>query len=232
MGAMVMLVPGLGEGVIPPRARLAIALAITLCLTPTLARAAPAMPADALGWSGLIVRELLIGLMIGGAARMLMSALATAGQIMGLESGLAFAQTADPSLDQTGQAFAVFIGLLGIVLIFATDLHHDLIRGLAGSYGVFALGGEVPVQDAAALALDTFARSFLVGFQVAAPLIVAGLVFRLGLGVLARLIPTIQVFFVVLPLQVLGAFVIIGLGLASGMLVWLDSVEAFLRGLS
>ena len=59
------------------------------------------------------------------------------------------------------------------------------------------------------------------------PLIVGGLIFRVGLGVLARLIPTIQVFFVVLPLQILGGFFLIALGLSAGMIVWLDSLEQY-----
>jgi len=231
LGAMIMLVPGFGEAAVPPQARLGLALAIMVCILPTIAPSVPPLPADFFTLAGMIGREVLIGLMLGATARMLMSALATAGQIMGLESGLAFAQTADPSLDQTGQVFAVFMGLMGIVLIFATDLHHGIIRALAGSFGVFTLGGDLPVGDASELALDTFSTTFRVGFQIAAPLVVAGMVFRLGLGALARLIPTIQVFFVILPLQMLGSFVIIALGLGAGMLVWLDSLETYLKGL-
>jgi flagellar biosynthetic protein FliR len=83
------------------------------------------------------------------------------------------------------------------------------------------------VGDGAELALDAVATSFRVGFQIAMPVVAAGLIFRVGLGVLARLIPQIQVFFVALPLQIMGGLVIIALGLSTGMLIWLDSLQRY-----
>ena len=70
-------------------------------------------------------------------------------------------------------------------------------------------------------------RGAVSSFQIATPLIAAGMIFRLGLGVLSRLIPQIQVFFVILPLQLLGGFAVLALGLSTGMLVWLDSLEQY-----
>ncbi len=227
VGAMVMLLPGLGEPAIPTRARLGFALMLAALLAPTIAPQVPPPPDGAWGLAGMLIGELLIGVMLGSTARLMMTALATAGQIMGLEIGLAFAQTADPTMTQSGQILAVFLGLLGITLVFATGLHHLFLRGIAGSYELFSPGAPVPVADGAALALDTVSTSFRVGFQIAAPVIAAGLIFRVGLGALARLIPTIQVFFVVIPLQLLGGFVVIGLGLSAGMLVWLDSIQRY-----
>lgn len=232
LGAILMLMPGIGEASVPARFRLAFALTLTIMLLPSLSPNMPAMPVNTWAAMGALIRETLIGILIGGVMRMLMSALATAGEVFGLESGLAFAQTADPNAGQPTQVFSVFLGLMGVVLIFTTDLHHLFLRGLAGSYGVFAPGGTLPLGDAAELAVDTVAKSFQVGIQIAAPAIVAGLIFRLGLGALARLIPTIQVFFVALPLQVLGAFIIIALGLSTGMLVWLDSMDEYARSLN
>lgn len=231
LGAMIMLLPGLGEPAIPPRVRLGLALAITICIAPALAGRLPAMPDDAWAIAAQVIGEVLIGLIVGGAARLLMSSLATAGQIMGLESGLAFAQTADPTSANTGQVFSVFLGLMGAALIFSSGLHHLFLRGMVGSYDLFTPAAPTPVADAAALAVEMTSRSFRVAFQIAAPVVVAGLIFRLGLGALARLIPTIQVFFVALPLQVLGAFVVIALGLSVGMLVWLDSLGEYARSL-
>jgi flagellar biosynthetic protein FliR len=101
------------------------------------------------------------------------------------------------------------------------------LAGIAGSYDVIAPGAPVPIGDAAQLAVEAVSVSFRVGFQIAMPVVAAGLIFRVGLGVLSRLIPQIQVFFVALPLQLLGGFVIIALGLSAGMLVWLDSLQRY-----
>jgi len=226
-GAMIMLLPGFGETAVPARIRLAFALALAICVAPALAGRVPPPSETAWGMAFQIGSEVLIGILLGGAARMLVSATATAGQIMGLEIGIAFAQTADPTASQSGQLLAVFLSIMGIALIFATGLDHMFLMGVVGSYEVIAPGAPPPVGDAAQLALDATATSFRVGFQIAMPVIAAGLIFRVGMGVLSRLIPQIQVFFVVLPLQIMGGLIVIALGLSTGMLIWLDSLERY-----
>lgn len=226
-GAMIMLLPGFGEPAIPGRLRLSFALAFAIAVAPALAGRMPEPAVTAWGMGLQVGGEVLIGIMLGGAARLLVSALATAGQIIGIDIGIAFAQTADPTMTQSGQLLAVFLGVMGISLIFATGLDHMFLRGIAGSYEVIAPGAPVPVGDGAELALATTASSFAVGLQIALPVVVAGLIFRVGLGVLSRLIPQIQVFFVVLPLQLMGGLIMLALGLSTGMLIWLDSLQRY-----
>jgi flagellar biosynthetic protein FliR len=223
IGALVMLMPGLGEAAVPARVRLGFALLLSVMLAPQVAPA----PDDVWGASGVVIGEIAVGLVLGGVARILMTGLATAGQIVGLETGLAFAQTTDPTQGQIGQVISVFLGLMGLALVFATNLHHVFIRGVADSYTVFAVGKPFPMGDAADFAVTAFADAFRIGLQIAAPVVVAGLVFRLGLGVLARLAPSIQVFFVALPLNIMGGFIVLTLGLSAGMLVWLDRLQTF-----
>lgn len=227
IGGMIMLLPGFGEPAVPPRVRLGLALAIAIAVGPALADRVPEAATTAFGMAGQVASEALIGVLLGAAARFLVSALATAGQIIGLEIGIAFAQTADPTQTQSGQLLAVFLGIMGVALIFATGLHHMFLRGIVGSYDVISLGSPPPVGDAAQLALETTAASFRVGFQIATPVVAAGLIFRVGLGVLSRLIPSIQVFFVALPLQIMGGLVVFALGLSTGMLIWLDSIQRY-----
>jgi flagellar biosynthetic protein FliR len=227
VGAMIMLLPGFGEPAVPPRIRLGFALVFALALAPALADRMPAPADTAWGMSLQVASETLIGVLLGGAARRLVSSLATAGQAIGLDVGLAFAQTADPTMTQSGQLLAVFLGVLGVALIFATGLDHMFLRGIAGSYELIAPGAPPRPGDAAELALDAASSSFRVGFQIATPVIAAGLIFRVGMGVLSRLIPQIQVFFVVLPLQIMGGLVVMALGLSTGMLIWLDSLQRY-----
>jgi flagellar biosynthesis protein FliR len=227
VGAMLMLLPGFGEPAVPARIRLGFALMLAVAMAPALAASVPAPATNAWGMALQVASETLIGVMLGGAARLLISATATAGQIVGLEIGIAFAQTADPTQTQSGQLIAVFLAVMGIALIFATGLDHMFLQGVVGSYDVIALGVTPPVGDAAELALEATASSFRVGFQIAMPVLAAGLIFRVGLGVLSRLIPQIQVFFVALPLQIMGGLVVFALGISTGMLIWLDSLERY-----
>lgn len=227
IGAMVMLLPGIGESYVPARVRLGFALLVAAAMAPSLLGRMPEPPGSAWSMALMMGGETLIGLMFGAAARFLLSSLSTAGQIVGLETGLAFAQTADPTQTQPGQIFGVFLSMLGLAMVFATGLDRMFISGIAGTYEIFAPGQMPETGDAAKLAIGAVSTSFRVGFQIAMPLIAAGMVFRLGLGVLSRLIPTIQVFFVIVPLQILGGFVVFALGLSAGMLVWLDSLGRY-----
>lgn len=227
LSALVMLMPGIGEAPVPGNIRLAIALLLTLTLAPALAPVLPPEPESFAAGLGVVIGEVLVGLMLGGAARLLMATLSTAGQIVGLETGLAFAQTTDPTQAQAGQIMSAFLSLLGVALVFATDLHHAFIRGIAGSYELFSSGALPTPQDAAELAVTTLGRSFVVAVQIAAPVIVAGLVFRAGLAVLTRLVPQIQVFFMSVEINLLGGFAILALSLSVGMLIWLDRMQSF-----
>lgn len=227
IGGVIMLLPGFGEPAVSPRVRLCLALMMAIALAPVLNDRVPEPAPSAWGMSFQMASETMIGVLLGAAARFLVTSLATAGQIVGLEIGLAFAQTTDPTMNQGGQITSVFLGMLGVALIFATGLHHMFLQGIVGSYDLIALGAPPPVGDAAQLALDAASTSFRVGFQIAMPVVAAGLIFRVGLGVLSRLIPQIQVFFIALPLQIMGGLVVFALGLSAGMLIWLDSVESY-----
>jgi flagellar biosynthetic protein FliR len=121
----------------------------------------------------------------------------------------------------------VFLGLLGVTLVFATDLHHVFLRALVDSYSLFNPGAPLAVGDITQLGVRAVGDSFRIALQMTAPVIFAGLIFRIGLGVLSRLIPQIQVFFVAMSVNVLGGFMIAALALSAGMLLWLDRLDQF-----
>lgn len=214
IGAILMLMPALGEDLIPVRMRLSFALAFTLVVYPLLSPSLPPMPADLMAIAGLIVHELAIGLILGGIARITVMATQVAGAIIAFQTGLSAAMAADPTqAGVQGAIFGSFLSFLGMVLIFATDLHHVALAATYDSYVVFPLDVPLMFDDAAQLAIRTVAGAFSVGVQMAAPFIVFGLVFNLGAGILARLMPAMQVFFVLMP-----ANIMIGLGLFALLL--------------
>jgi flagellar biosynthetic protein FliR len=222
LGAIVMLLPGVGETFIPPRIRLAFALALALMLYPLVARAAPPLPADAGGMIGAILKELFLGLMIGGVLRIFMTSLATAGEIVSLQTTLSFAQTANPLQAQPSTTLGTFLGMIGIVLIFATDLHHLFVAAIVQSYDLFPFSRAVPVADAGQLAIQTLSRSFALGLQLAAPVVVFSLVFNIATGLVGRVMPQFQVFFVATPLNVLLGLSVFALSMGVIGMVWVD----------
>jgi flagellar biosynthetic protein FliR len=225
VGSVVMLMPGVGEPAVPPRVRLAFALILSLSLTPLLAAKLPALPADIGGMAGWMIRETITGLMIGALLRVMLGALAVAGEIISLQTTLSFAQTANPLQAQPGTTIASFLGLLGVTLVFATGLHHAFIAAIVNSYDLFSTSRQVMTQDAAELAVRTTSQAFLVGVQLAAPVMVFSLVFTAATGLIARAMPQFQVFFVATPLTVLLGLSVFALSLGVVGLVWIQRYQ-------
>lgn len=207
----------------PQRYRLLLALLMAVLLAPVLGPRLPALPGSPSQLAVLIGGEVTIGVFIGTIARILVAALETAGMVVSLQLGLSAAAMFNPVSDQQQSPLpSAFYGMLGVVLIFLTDLHHLLLRAVVESYALFAPGALPPVGDLA----DTIARiaagSFRLGVEMAAPFIVLGLVFFVALGIIARMVPQLQVLFISQPLQILGGLLVFALVLATGMRWFLE----------
>jgi flagellar biosynthetic protein FliR len=222
IGTMVMLMPGLGEVNVPVRIRLGIALALTLILLPLHRNAYQVNLENLAPLPVLLVHEILVGLILGATARVTISALTVAGSVIAQQLGLGFVTAVDPTQGQQGIVVGNLLTILGITLVFATDLHHLVIAALAASYTIFRPGELIATGDVAMLATKTFALAFKVGVQLSAPFLVFGMVFNLGLGVLARLMPQMQVYFVGAPLSILLGFLILVAVIATMMGTFLD----------
>ena len=158
----------------------------------------------------LMLREIVIGIVLGATARVTLSALQVAGSRDRPANGARLRHLGRS--DQQGQQGVLignFLTMLGVTLLFATDSHHLVIAALNDSYNIFSPGETMPSGDVAALATRAFAAAFRIGLQLSAPFLVFGLVFNIGLGVLARLMPQMQVYFVGVPLSIIAGFLML-----------------------
>ncbi len=228
---MMMTFPALGETSIPQRVRLFMALSISLIIYGLVNSQVPLMPESPVALGVLIVQEVLIGVMIGFSIRLLVSALHVGGTVIAMQSGLAMAQAFDPAQGGQSSLVATFLTLIGVTLVFVTDLHHLMISAMYNSYNLFPIGGEIVVGGFAELISDTVANSFKLGLQIAAPVIVYAIVFNAGLGIVARLVPQLQVFFVSLPINIMMGFLILMVVLAAAMTWYLDYLETSIGAL-
>ena len=232
IGTMIMLLPGFGETSLPVRVRLVLALLLTAVLFP-LHRDGFRIDLRAFGPVTLLLgEELLIGLMLGMTARLAISALQMAGAIVAQQLGLGFVTGVDPTQNQQNVIVGNFLSVLGLTLFFATDLHHLAIAALHNSYTLFK-PGELPLAgDMAALTSRTIAAAFSVGVQMAAPFLVFGLLFNFALGLLSRMMPQMQVFFIGLPLSILVGFILLVLVIGAMMSTYLGYLEGVLHALA
>ncbi|WP_292223790.1 flagellar biosynthetic protein FliR [Brevundimonas sp.] len=222
IGAILMLLPGFGEAYVPPRVRLSLALIISLALWPVVRTTLPGLPDTVGGMAGWIIHEVVVGLMIGLLLRMFMSALTTAGEIISLQTTLSFSQTANPMQAQPGTTLAAFLTLLGVTLLFATNTHHLFIAGMVGSYRLIAPAQPLVMSDFTTMAVRTLGDSFLLGVQLAAPVLVFALIFNLASGLIARVMPSFQVYFAAAPLSVILGLSIFALSLGALGTVFID----------
>ena len=122
--------------------------------------------------------------------------------------------------------------MLGITLIFATDLHHLVIAALNDSYTMFQPGEMPLVGDVAKHVTQIIATAFRIGIQLSAPFLVFGLLFNLGLGVLSRLMPQMQVFFIGLPLSIMLGLLLLLLVIGAMMGTFVGYLEGVLGQLA
>ena len=226
LGAIVMLLPGFGETTVPVRIRLVFALFLTLALHPVVAGLYPTglsknLPAALT----LLVGELVIGLFLGLATRILLAGAQVAGATIATQLGLGFAMTVDPTQGQQGVIVGNFLSLATVTLIFVTDLHLVAISATASSFDLFPPGHWLPAGDLAETAVTLTAESFRVGVQISAPFLAFGLVFNLGLGMLQKMMPQFQIYFAAMPLSIGLGLLLFGLVLASILAWYMDHVR-------
>lgn len=228
VGTLVMLMPGIGERFIFSRARLSLAFFVALVMLP-MARPLLRLPPDVSGVVALLLGEVLIGLVIGVCARFVMASLQTAGTLVAQTMGLGFATTIDPTGGQQNPSIGNLLTMLGITLVLTSDLHHVAIVAIHESYRVLPPGGSPELGDVMALAVRAASQGFSLAVQISAPFIIFGLLFNLGLGVLARMMPQLQVFFLAIPASIFGGMFVLLAVVGVMMSVFLNDLGGFLR---
>ena len=222
LAAIVMLIPGIGETFVPVRIRLSLALTLAFVIVPVIGGAVPPIPAQVSGVAFAVIKETAIGLMIGTILRIFLTSLAAAGEIVSIQTTLGFAQTANPTQAAPSTTLGTFLGLMGLVLIMSTNLHHLFLSAIVRSYTIFPFTRVLPVADASALAIQTVSKAFALGVQLAAPVVAFSLVFNIATGLVGRVMPQFQIFFVSSPLMILLGLSIFALSLGTIGIVWID----------
>lgn len=227
-----MVLPAFGDTFVPQQVRLILAATISLIVVPIQSSGMPPLPDHTAVLFLLLFGEATIGFFIGGAARILVSALENAGMIIAMQTGLSNAMIFNPSMASPGSLPGALMGWLGLLLIFVTDLHHLMLAAVVDSYSAFPAGAMPPFNDLADFTTRIVSDSFSIGVRMAAPFIAAGIVFAFALGLLSKLAPQIQVFFLFMSAQVALGLILMALALSGMMMFWLRWFEDTMTTLS
>ncbi|MBH68679.1 MAG: flagellar biosynthetic protein FliR [Rhodospirillaceae bacterium] len=219
VAATVMLIPGIGEAFVPIKVRLLFALLLTIIIAPLVSGSLPPEPRQVVELFRLLAVEIVIGIYIGIVAKIMLLTLDTVGRFIGVTIGMANAEVFNPSISSQASLPGLLLTTMGVMILFATNMHHTLILAVTDSYNMFPVGKMLLAGDSAFVVARLIGDSFRLALQLAAPFIVISLIFFMGLGMLARLMPQLQIFFVGLPVQLAG-----GLFLFSAILSGLFSI--------
>lgn len=212
IGSGLMIMPGFAEAYVNFRTRLLLALSFSVVLAPIMQPHMPTLPNSPLVLTYLLGGEIIIGIAIGTVCRMLVASLHVAGMIYSAQAGLSMATQFDMTQSTQGTLMGNLLSMTGVVFLFTSDLHYTMLRGMVDSYNLFSPGMTPPIHDFAQYFSMLVGKIFMVGVKLSAPAIVMGLLLYLGVGILARLMPQMQVFFIIQSPQVLlGIFLLMAM---------------------
>jgi flagellar biosynthetic protein FliR len=226
-GALVLL-PGLGETAAPAMARAGFALTLTLLLLPGLLPILPDEPDNAWRAGMMIGAEAITGLWFGLLARLVALALPMAAQIIAYLMGLATVLQPDPVLGPQTTAPSRLFDLAIPVLILATPLYQLPLSALAELYTLIPPGDGLNAADGARAVLAMVSESFALALRLAAPFILAATAWNVASGLLARLVPRLQIFFIAMPAQILGGLLLLFWLIGSILTAWTDTAARLL----
>jgi len=204
--ALVAAAPPFGGSYTPAPVKIGLSLILAIVLAPTVA--VPAMTGGAV-IAVVVGRELLVGVALAMAVRVLIAGVELAGQLAGFQLGLAYAAAVDPQTGARNNVIASLYANLALFSFLALDAHHAVLRALARSYAAVPVGlGGV---DAAlgSMVARTLGAIFLIGAQLAAPIVVVLLIVELGLGLVTRAAPALNMMIVGFPVRLLAGLLVL-----------------------
>ncbi|MES2214758.1 MAG: flagellar biosynthetic protein FliR [Pseudomonadota bacterium] len=207
LGTVMGLLPAIGDKSILPRAKLSLGMTVSLVIYPMLEGGMPLYPASAGVFAQLLIGEILIGLFLGLTVKIMFLALSVVGLIISMQSGLGSAMFFDPSQKEQVPIFSRMIFLIATMTIFVTDTHYVFLEGAIESYDKFPVGQMPDIGDMSNFISRSINDSFILAFKLVSPFLIVSIAILAGSGILARLMPNLQVFFVLTPVQILAMFI-------------------------
>lgn len=221
LGTIFLFMPTVGERFVNTQTRLIFSWAVVFLLAPVLIPKLPSVPAQATESLLLLGREAFIGAFLGLMIRVFFLTIETMSTTIAFMISLSNAFAFNPQINP-GSVIGSLLGMVVLVLIFATNLHHMMIQSVVESYTVFDPKQSFPLSDMSESFTHMVSHSFALGIKLATPFIAAALMFYTGMGLVARLIPQIQVFFIALPLQLMLGILMTAMALSAGMMFFID----------
>ena len=209
---MIMLAPVFGARGVPGLVRLGLAASLSVIVYPLISAAKPSIPIELLPYVAVVIKEVLVGLVIGFVIYTMTAVLQGAGQLIDFQMGFTMGAAIDPVYGVQTPMMGNFQMVLATMLLLATNSHHYLIAAMVKSYAY------IPINPSTLPSHFTFyaqlvANVFALAIQIAMPVFGALLVSDVGVGLLSRTVPQLNIFSVVFPVKIIFGFIILFLSI-------------------
>jgi len=219
-GIVVSLLPFFGSKNFPAQFKIGFIIAIALILTPIVE-----LNISKTGIPLLVMREALVGIVLGLTARFIFLAVEMAGQVVSNAMGLSIATIFNPEFGQSTEIARLY-GMMAVLIFLAMDAHHDLIYVLVRSYE-WLPGGHINMKDLIPEFVSVSGKIFLIALKISAPVVIAMLISSLLLGFIYKAAPQMNIFFIGYPIYIFVGFIVILIGIP----VFTHVIGGYLNGI-
>ncbi len=208
--AIIIHIPVFGGQNIPNQVRIGLGLVLALVLVPWQPLPATAATIGAIAYSIAVAKEIVIGTLVGFAADLAFGAIQLAGSAMGTGSGFESSRIFNPALGESGSSFDQIFVMTATMIFLVIDGHHLVLIALQKTFEVLPVNSGLPFNGIEAL-MRTTVTLITAGLHLALPVMAALILTDLVLGLLARVAPQVQVYFLGLPVKVVVALMALSL---------------------
>jgi flagellar biosynthetic protein FliR len=231
VGAAMALLPGLGEAMAPAVVRAGLALGITFLILPGLQPLVPTLPAAGLQMGLMIASEVVTGLWFGWITRMIVLALPVCAQFLGYMIGLSSVLQPDQELGSQSGVLSRLFEMAAPALLMVSGLYRLPLTALIGLFRLVPPGHLLPFADSVQMATQAAATGFSLALQLASPFIVVGVAWHVAIGLIARTVSRMQIYFVSMPGQILAGLALLAITGNAILLAWRQAIESYFMSL-
>jgi len=209
---MIMLAPVFGARGVPGVVKLSLAASLSVIVYPLISATKPAIPIELLPYVAVVIKEVLVGLVIGFVIYTMTAVLTGAGQLIDFQMGFTMGAAIDPVYGVQTPMMGNFQMVLATMLLLATNSDHYLIAAMVKSYAYIPINPSTLSSNITFYA-ELVAHVFALAIQMALPIFGALLVSDIGVGLLSRTVPQLNIFSVVFPVKIIFGFIILFLSM-------------------
>lgn len=225
VSAFFVSVPLFSYRTIPPQMRIALAFVLAWMMYYTFS--IEAIPFDG-NYILLVLKEAVIGLMLGLTAYIIISAVQIAGGFIDFQMGFALANIVDPQTGAQSPLMGQFFNFLALLTLLAINGHHLLLDGIFYSYQFMPMEQLFPnfgSEDTVEFIMKMFAAVFVVAFQMSAPIVATLFLVTIALGITGKTVPQMNIFVIGFPIKIAIGFLVLFITMAVMVEVMQNLVE-------